>query len=132
MQKLNTISRTLVGALFIVSGLIKANDAVGFSFKLQDYFAPDVLDIPFFLDYVYPLAVFICIAEILLGLAVLVGAKMRLTAFSPATDRKASICSATVQDSPGIFRLLRPSSRLKSRSAAWVRNPAAERGEACK
>ena len=82
MQKLTTISRTLVGALFIVSGLIKANDAVGFSFKLHDYFVPDVLDIPFFLDYVYPLAVFICIAEILLGLAVLVGAKMRLTAFS--------------------------------------------------
>lgn len=82
MQKLTTIARTLVGALFIVSGLIKANDAVGFSFKLHDYFAADVLDIPFLLDYTLPLAVFICIAEIMLGLAVLVGAKMQLTAFS--------------------------------------------------
>ena len=82
MQKLTTISRTLVGALFIVSGLVKANDAVGFSFKLHDYFAADVLDLPFFLEYTYPLAVFICISEILLGLAVLVGAKMRITAFS--------------------------------------------------
>jgi uncharacterized membrane protein YphA (DoxX/SURF4 family)/energy-coupling factor transporter transmembrane protein EcfT len=82
MQKLNNIARTIVGALFIVSGLIKANDAVGFSFKLHDYFAPDVLDIPFLIEYTYPLAVFICISEIMLGLAVLVGAKMRLTAWS--------------------------------------------------
>jgi len=82
MHKLTTIARTLVGFLFIVSGLIKANDAVGFSFKLHDYFAADVLDIPCLLDYTLPLAVFICISEILLGLAVLVGAKMRFTAFS--------------------------------------------------
>ena len=82
MKKLNNFARTVVGALFIVSGLIKANDAVGFSFKLHDYFAPDVLDIPFLLDYTYPLAVFICIAEIMLGLAVLVGAKMPLTSWS--------------------------------------------------
>ena len=82
MTKLNNISRTLVGALFIVSGLIKANDAVGFSFKLHDYFAADVLDLPFLIDYTYPLAVFICISEIMLGLSVLVGAKMRLTAWS--------------------------------------------------
>jgi len=82
MTKLNNIARTLVGALFIVSGLIKANDAVGFSFKLGEYFAPDVLDIPFLSEYTYGLAVFICIAEIMLGLSVLVGAKMRLTAWS--------------------------------------------------
>ena len=82
MTKLNNISRTLVGALFIVSGVIKANDAVGFSFKLHDYFAADVLNLPFLIDYTYPLAVFICISEIMLGLSVLVGAKMRLTAWS--------------------------------------------------
>ena len=76
------MARTIVGALFIVSGLIKANDAVGFSFKLHDYFAADVLDIPFLLEYTYPLAVFICISEIMLGLSVLVGAKMRLTSWS--------------------------------------------------
>ena len=82
MNKLNNIARTIVGALFIVSGLIKANDAVGFSFKLGEYFAPDVFDIPFLSEYTYGLAVFICIAEIMLGLSVLVGAKMRLTAWS--------------------------------------------------
>tara|TARA_B100000497_G_C7643308_1_gene386823 strand:+ start:139 stop:1401 length:1263 start_codon:yes stop_codon:yes gene_type:complete len=82
MKNLTTLSRILVGSLFIVSGLIKANDAIGFSFKLHDYFAPDVLDIPFLMDYTYPFAAFICVAEIMLGLSVLVGAKMQLTAWS--------------------------------------------------
>lgn len=82
MKNLTTISRILVGSLFIVSGLIKANDAIGFSFKLHDYFAPDVLNIPFLIDYTYPLAAFICVAEIMLGLSVLVGAKMQLTSWS--------------------------------------------------
>jgi uncharacterized membrane protein YphA (DoxX/SURF4 family) len=82
MKNLTTISRILVGSLFIVSGLIKANDAIGFSYKLHDYFAPDVLNIPFLIEYTYPLAAFICVAEIMLGLSVLVGAKMQLTAWS--------------------------------------------------
>ena len=32
------VSRILVGGLFIVSGLIKANDPLGFSYKLEEYF----------------------------------------------------------------------------------------------
>ena len=31
--------RILVGATFIVSGLVKANDPLGFSYKLEEYFA---------------------------------------------------------------------------------------------
>ena len=38
MKILSTISRVFVGALFIVSGLIKANDTLGFSYKLEEYF----------------------------------------------------------------------------------------------
>ena len=38
MNALTYISRLVVGSLFIVSGLIKANDPVGFSYKLKDYF----------------------------------------------------------------------------------------------
>ncbi|MDC3229428.1 DoxX family protein, partial [Flavobacteriaceae bacterium] len=45
MKQITNISRILVGVLFIISGLIKLNDPVGFSFKLKDYFAPDVLNI---------------------------------------------------------------------------------------
>ena len=41
------ISRIFVGVLFIISGFIKLNDPLGFSYKLQEYFSPDVLNIPF-------------------------------------------------------------------------------------
>ena len=82
MNILNTISRILVGSLFIVSGLIKANDALGFSYKLNDYFATDVLNMPFLVPFSLAIAIFICIAEIVIGVAALVGAKMKLTAWS--------------------------------------------------
>ena len=32
------ICRIQIGGLFIFSGLIKANDALGFSYKLEEYF----------------------------------------------------------------------------------------------
>ena len=38
MKQIVNLSRILVGVLFIVSGLIKLNDPVGFSFKLKDSF----------------------------------------------------------------------------------------------
>ena len=38
MKYLVALCRFLVGTLFIISGLIKANDAVGFSYKLGEYF----------------------------------------------------------------------------------------------
>ena len=47
MKALVGITRIFVGVLFIISGLIKLNDPVGFSFKLQDYFAPEVLNLEF-------------------------------------------------------------------------------------
>ena len=55
MKYLVNISRLFVGLLFIFSGLIKLNDPVGFSFKLEEYFGPTVFNIDPFLrnDYVY-------------------------------------------------------------------------------
>jgi len=67
-----TICRIVVGLLFIFSGLIKANDPLGFSYKLEDYFTV------FELDWAIPLSLLlsmiICIFEILLGITVLIGA----------------------------------------------------------
>ncbi|MFZ6051476.1 DoxX family protein [Halocola ammonii] len=79
MKTIVTIARILVGSLFIVSGLIKANDALGFSYKLEEYFSPKALDMPFFEPWALELAIVICVAEILLGVAVLLGAKAKLT-----------------------------------------------------
>ena len=41
MKYFINFSRIAVGSLFIISGLIKCNDSIGFSYKLNDYFAQD-------------------------------------------------------------------------------------------
>ena len=74
-----TISRLIVGSLFIVSGLIKCNDSIGFSYKLNDYFAADVLNMEFLIPYSLGLAVIICVVEIVLGVAVIFGFKSKLS-----------------------------------------------------
>ena len=79
MKLFITISRLIVGSLFVVSGLIKCNDTVGFSYKLNDYFAQDVLNLEFLIPYSLLLAVCICVVEIVLGVAVLFGLKNKLS-----------------------------------------------------
>ena len=74
------IARVLVGSLFIVSGLIKANDALGFMYTLEEYFEPGALNLPGLAPYALGLGMAICIGEILLGVALLLGAFPRTTA----------------------------------------------------
>ena len=86
------ISRVLVGGLFIVSGLIKANDPIGFAYKLEEYFEDGALayrikewfnwpsfSLEFLIDQALLLSVLICVFEIVLGLMLLLGAKLRST-----------------------------------------------------
>ncbi len=79
MKILVGISRIIVGVLFIISGLIKLNDPVGFSFKLKDYFAPEVLDLGFLVPYALLIAIFVVIFEVLLGVALLLGYLKKFT-----------------------------------------------------
>lgn len=76
------ISRIFVGVLFIISGLIKLNDPVGFSFKLQDYFAPEVLNLGFLVPFALALAVFVVIYEVLLGVMIILGHAKKFTLWS--------------------------------------------------
>ncbi|MBL4625152.1 MAG: DoxX family protein [Flavobacteriales bacterium] len=76
------ISRILVGSLFVVSGLIKANDPLGFSYKLEEYFAESALNWPFFEPYSLGIAILVASSEIILGFAVLFGGKSKLTNWS--------------------------------------------------
>lgn len=76
MSYIVTICRILVGVLFIISGFIKANDAVGFAYKLDEYFT--VFNTPFFKAFSLPMAQLICVVEIVLGFATLVGWRMNL------------------------------------------------------
>ncbi len=82
MKILVGISRIIVGVLFIISGLIKLNDPVGFSFKLKDYFAPEVLDLEFLVPYALLIAIFVVIFEVLLGVALLLGYLKKFTLWS--------------------------------------------------
>jgi len=82
MKLITHISRVLVGVLFIISGLIKLNDPVGFSFKLEEYFNANVLNLEFLIPYALALAVVIVIFEVVLGVMLLVGYKKKFTVWS--------------------------------------------------
>lgn len=77
MSPITLISRLIVGILFIFSGLIKANDPLGFSYKLAEYF--EVFEMHFLVAAALPLAVFICVFEVIVGVALLIGARTKLT-----------------------------------------------------
>jgi len=82
MKVLVGISRIFVGILFIISGLIKLNDPVGFSFKLKDYFAPEVLNLEFLVPYALVIAIFVVIFEVLVGVMILIGYAKKFTLWS--------------------------------------------------
>ena len=77
MKFLLHFSRLFVGNLFIFSGVVKANDPLGFSYKLQEYFTEFGTDWDWLMEIAMPFAAAVCILEIILGVAVLVGYKMK-------------------------------------------------------
>lgn len=64
-------SRWFVGLLFIFSGLIKANDPLGFGYKLQEYF--EVFHLNFLSNWATGFAILLCALEIILGALLLFG-----------------------------------------------------------
>ncbi len=82
MKILVAISRILVGVLFIISGLIKLNDPLGFSYKLQEYFGSDVLNIEFLIPYALGISVIVVVFEVVLGVFLLIGYKPKFTIWS--------------------------------------------------
>lgn len=73
MKNVVWVCRILVGLLFIFSGLIKINDPLGFSYKLEEYF--EVFHMGFFDSLALCLAVVLCSLEIILGFALLIGVR---------------------------------------------------------
>ncbi|MDG5492603.1 BT_3928 family protein [Psychroserpens sp. SPM9] len=82
MKALVNICRILVGGLFIFSGFIKLNDPLGFSYKLQEYFSYDVLDLPSLMPYALGISVFVVVFEVVLGVFLLIGYKPKFTVWS--------------------------------------------------
>ena len=82
MKYLTYFSRLIVGILFIFSGLIKANDTIGFSYKLEEYFSADVLNLEFLIPLALVMAAVICVFEVVAGIMVLIGSRPKLTNWS--------------------------------------------------
>src|ERR1700749_2178978 len=68
-----------VGLLFIFSGLIKANDPLGFSYKLEEYF--EVFHITFLNGLAVTIAILLCALEMILGFALLIGVRAKQVAW---------------------------------------------------
>lgn len=79
MKVLVWVCRIAVGLLFIFSGLIKANDPLGFSYKLQEYF--EVFHMMFLNPLALSAAITLCALEILLGFALLIGIRANAVAW---------------------------------------------------
>lgn len=80
MKFIIRLSRILVGILFIFSGLIKANDPLGFSYKLDEYFS--VFGTEFLIPLSLSFAIFICAYEIIFGFMLLIGSRITLTVWA--------------------------------------------------
>jgi hypothetical protein len=77
MKFIIQLFRIAVGLLFIFSGLIKANDPLGFSYKLDEYF--EVFGTEWLKPLSLSFSVFMCALETLLGFMLLLGSRIKLT-----------------------------------------------------
>ena len=84
MKGFITVSRLIVGILFVFSGLVKANDPLGLAYKMQEFF--DVWAqsgiTPGFMhaisDYALSFSILMIAFEIVSGVAVLIGWEIRI------------------------------------------------------
>ncbi len=76
MKKLINIVRCIVGVLFIFSGLVKANDPLGLSYKMQEFF--EVWGWHGLNSFTLALSVLMIVFEIVAGVAILLGWQMKL------------------------------------------------------
>src|ERR1044072_8392111 len=70
------VIRWIVGLLFIFSVLVKANDPLGLSYKMQEFF--EAWNWYFLNDYTLALSLVMNVFEVLAGVAVIIGWRMKL------------------------------------------------------
>lgn len=81
MKYIVTIIRIVVGIIFIISGFVKTVDPIGFSYKLEEYFGPEVFNISFLYKLALPLSIFFVIFEVMLGVLLLLGIWKKFTVY---------------------------------------------------
>ena len=82
MKILVLVSRLFVAITFIFSGFVKLVDPLGSSYKFEEYFSAYVLDLEFLIPYALPFSIVLILAEIMLGVMLLVGYRPKLTVWS--------------------------------------------------
>ncbi len=73
-------ARILMSFLFIFSGFVKAIDPLGFAYKFADYF--EAFGLHFLIPLALVLAIIIIVAELVIGLNLLFGLRMKTTAWA--------------------------------------------------
>ena len=76
MKYLIWLVRIVVGLLFIFSGLIKANDPMALTYKMNEFF--EAWDMNYMVSYSFWLSVFMIAFEVICGVAMLVGNYFRM------------------------------------------------------
>jgi uncharacterized membrane protein YphA (DoxX/SURF4 family) len=83
MAFINRLLALLVGGLFVFSGLIKINDPVGTQIKMEEYFQVFAQDFGAvfenFIPFALPIAVAMCVLEVVLGVALVAGYRPKST-----------------------------------------------------
>jgi uncharacterized membrane protein YphA (DoxX/SURF4 family) len=82
MKILVQIARFFVAVTFIFSGFVKLVDPLGSTYKFQEYFGADVLNLEFLIPYALPFSILLILAEIMLGVMLLVGYLPKFTVWS--------------------------------------------------
>ncbi len=80
MKTLRIASRIFIGAIFIFSGFVKGIDPLGSTYKFIDYFEAFHLG---FLGFIaFPAAILLSTGELVIGINLLLGIRMRLTSYA--------------------------------------------------
>lgn len=82
MKILTLILRLVVSFTFIFSGFVKLVDPLGSSYKFQEYFGSDVLNLEFLIPYALPFSILLILAELMLGVTLLLGYLPKFTVWS--------------------------------------------------
>ncbi|MDO9138564.1 MAG: DoxX family protein, partial [Lutibacter sp.] len=82
MKILTLILRLVVSFTFIFSGFVKLVDPLGSSYKFQEYFSAGVLNLEFLIPYALPFSILLILAELMLGVTLLLGYLPKFTVWS--------------------------------------------------
>jgi uncharacterized membrane protein YphA (DoxX/SURF4 family) len=76
MKMIRSLSRVIVGIVFVFSGFVKAVDPLGSTYKFIDYF--NAFGMEFLVPLAFPLAVVLSSIELVMGISLLLGYRMKL------------------------------------------------------